>query len=59
MDPKKWYASKTLWINAIGLIAMVVQGITGKAWIDAEAQVGILALVNMVLRSVTKTGLAT
>ena len=58
MDPKKWYASKTMWVNGLAVVAGIVQGITGEAWFNAEAQVGVLALINLVLRVVTKTGLA-
>lgn len=55
MDSKPWYASKTLWVNALALVGMIVQGITGAEVLDAEAQGGILALVNLVLRLVTKS----
>jgi hypothetical protein len=58
MDPKKWYTSKTMWVNALAVIAGIIQGVTGEAWFNAEAQVGVLALANMILRAVTKTGLA-
>ena len=58
MENKKWYMSKTLWVNTIAGIAGLVQAITGTAIMNPEAQVGILALVNMVLRLITKTGLA-
>jgi hypothetical protein len=54
---KKWYTSKTLWVNAIAGIAGIVQAVTGSAWLDASTQVGLLAIVNAVLRAVTKTGL--
>lgn len=51
---KKWYASKTLWINVIGGIAMIAQGIAGKEIISYELQGSILAGINMVLRIITK-----
>ena len=53
---KKWYRSRTLWVNAIAGIAAIVVKVCGFE-IGAEEQVGILALVNVVLRAVTKTGL--
>ena len=56
MDKKKWYKSKTIWINLIGLVALVSQTQTGFV-IDAEAQVGILAVVNLVLRMITGAAL--
>ena len=49
-----WYASKTLWVNAIALIAMIIQGVTGKIVISLELQASILAGVNMLLRFITK-----
>jgi len=30
MESKAWYLSKTLWVNAIALIAMVLQGVFNK-----------------------------
>lgn len=54
VDGTSWYLSKTLWVNAIALVAMIVQGVTGKIVISMELQVTILAVVNMILRLVTK-----
>lgn len=54
MDGKKWYTSKTLWANALALIGMVVQGATGSEVFNVEAQAGILAFINVILRLVTK-----
>jgi hypothetical protein len=50
---KRWWLSKTLWVNAISLLAIIVQGVTGKEMIPLEAQGSILAGINMVLRMVT------
>lgn len=55
METTKWYASKTLWTNAIALIAMIVQGVTGKVIISLELQATILAVINMLLRLITKS----
>lgn len=49
-----WYASKTLWANAIALVAMIVQGVTGKVIISLELQATILSVVNIALRAITK-----
>lgn len=54
---KKWYHSKTLWINTLAAIALLVQAITGTAWLDAELQGAIIVVVNFILRIVTKQGL--
>lgn len=57
MESKKWYTSKTLWVNLIAGVAAIYQTFTGTVLLDAEAQVGILAVVNAVLRAVTSTGI--
>jgi hypothetical protein len=49
---KQWYSSKTLWVNAIALVAILVQGFTGFI-IDPEAQAAILVVINIILRAVT------
>ena len=53
---KAWYLSKTLWVNLIALIAIVTQGVTGFV-IAPEAQVGLLVVVNLILRAITNEGL--
>ena len=50
---KKWYASKTIWVNGIAILAGVVADKFGIQ-LSAEAQLGILAVINAVLRIVTK-----
>ena len=50
---KKWYASKTLWVNGLAGIAMLIQSATGFV-IDPAAQAGILVVLNLILRAVTK-----
>jgi len=54
---KKWYHSKTLWVNTVAGIAVVVQALTGEEWVDAELQAAIVVVVNFVLRLITKQGL--
>ncbi len=51
---KSIFTSKTFWVNVIGIVAIVVQTTTGKLLIDAEAQVAILAVINVILRAITK-----
>ncbi len=53
---KKWYASKTLWVNAIAAVALFVNNQYGFT-ISADIQVVILAAVNFILRSVTRTNI--
>jgi len=50
---KSYLKSKTLWINAIAFIALVVQGFFGFP-ISPEIQAGILVIINVILRSITK-----
>jgi len=56
MAEKKWYTSKTLWVNIIFLIAFLSKGALGFE-ITAEETAAMLILVNLVLRAVTKTKL--
>jgi len=51
---KSIFTSKTFWTNVVGLVAMTVQGITGKELINLEIQGTILAVINIVLRTITK-----
>jgi len=58
MNGKKWYASKTLWTNLVGLAAVALSAM-GYSVLDdpaTQAQVvaGVLAVVNFALRLVTK-----
>jgi len=55
---KKWYYSKTLWVNSIALIAGIVQAVTGNVWLDVATQASIVAAINLVLRLVTNSGLS-
>ena len=50
---KKIWASKTLWVNILAIIALIVQTYTGFV-IDIEAQASILAFINVALRLITK-----
>lgn len=54
---KNWYTSKTLWLNLIAVIVLVVQTQTGFV-IDPETQAGLLAVINLVLRAITGTTLS-
>jgi hypothetical protein len=48
-----WYKSKTLWVNAIAIVGIVFESMFGYP-IEPEAQLGILAVINLILRVVTK-----
>lgn len=51
---KSFYESKTLWVNIIIIIAIIVQSATGKNIIDPNAQAAFLCVINVILRLVTK-----
>lgn len=51
---KSIFTSKTFWTNAIALIAMVAQGVSGKEVVSLEMQAVALSVINIILRTVTK-----
>jgi uncharacterized membrane protein len=54
VDQKAWWRSKTLWVNLVAVVALLVQSLPDVGFvIDAEAQAGILAFINVVLRLIT------
>lgn len=56
MDKKKWYKSKTLWLNGIAMGAIFLSSNLGFE-MSSEETGGILVIVNMILRAITKSGL--
>lgn len=50
---KKWYKSKTLWTNAIGIAAIIIQCEYGFV-INPEHEIIILGFINAILRLITK-----
>jgi hypothetical protein len=57
MDSKPFWASRTLWINAIALVAAVTGALGIDLGLGADIQTalvaGVMAVVNIVLRLVT------
>ncbi len=53
---KKWIRSKTLWINLIGIAAIILQCEYGFV-INAEHEFLILGGINLILRLITNEGL--
>jgi hypothetical protein len=51
---KKWYTSKTIWVNVVAVITSVISSRFGYT-VSAEVQVGILTGLNVLLRKVTKS----
>lgn len=52
METKKWYTSKTIWINIVALAALILQTQTGFI-MTPEIQAMALTLVNLGVRAVT------
>ncbi len=63
METKPFWASKTLWTNLVIFAATVAGAFSIDLGLDAETQiklvVGIMAVVNIVLRFVTTTAIGT
>ena len=61
MESKKWYVSKTIWVNGVALLAAVLAAFGLDLGLTADVQteivVGIMAVVNVVLRYVTKSAI--
>ncbi len=53
MEQKTWYTSKTIWINLLAAIALLVQHFTHYV-IDVSVQAAALVVINFILRIVTK-----
>ena len=51
---KKWYTSKTIWMNVVAVVTSVVAARFGFD-LSADIQVGILTGFNILLRKVTKS----
>ena len=51
---KKWYMSKTLWVNIIGLACILIQMLNKEFIVDVEVQATMLSIVNIILRLITK-----
>lgn len=54
---KKWYTSKTIWVNVIAAVSSFVTSQFGYK-ISVELQAGILMGVNIFLRAITKEPLS-
>jgi len=51
---KKWYTSKTVWVNLLAIVAVVAQNELGYA-VPVEYQAMALSGINLVLRKITST----
>jgi len=53
MPEKPFYYSKTFWINAIAVAALIAQAKYGFI-ISPEEQAGVIVVINLLLRVITK-----
>ena len=63
MDAKPFWASKTLWVNLLALVASLAAGFGLDLGLDPETQAaligGVMAVVNVLLRLTTSKPLTT
>ena len=58
-ESKKWFQSKTIWLNVVTFTASGLGALAGSEWITSNPEAaavvgGLVALCNIVLRFVTK-----
>ena len=52
---KRFWASRTFWVNLLAGAILIAEGVTGsEVIIPLEVQAAILAFINLILRKVTK-----
>lgn len=54
---KKWYASKTLWVNLLFMVIFIAQHVFGfvlEPAIQIQLEGAVLIFINVILRIVTK-----
>jgi len=59
-ENKKFWKSKTLWSNIIGIVVILVSTILANEDLAQEiltAEASILVVINLILRAITKQGL--
>ena len=54
---KSWYKSKTMWVNIISIAIIIVQYYSDRYIIPLEAQAPILAILNIMLRTITSSSI--
>lgn len=53
---KKWYKSRTLWVNIISIASIILAARYGFV-LSVEEEAAILVGVNLIMRIITKEGL--
>ena len=54
---KKWWKSKTFYLNAIAIVLIAVQSSVGVEVIPIELQGTIIAVCNLIIRCITSTNI--
>lgn len=54
-DAKKWYTSKTLWINVLMVAGLLITGF--NELLTSGQAITLVAVVNLILRTITKSKL--
>ena len=54
-DTKQWYKSKTLWVNVLAIGGALLTALSGE--LATAGTLGLVAVVNIMLRLVTKSGI--
>ena len=54
---KNWWQSKTVWLNVLATVVVIVQAIQGQSWVNPEYQVFALAILNALVRLLTNTAI--
>lgn len=54
MESKVWYLSKTLWVNLLIAIFIIVQGVTGVEVASTEVEALATVCLNVILRFVSQ-----
>ena len=57
MNTKRWFLSKTLWVNILGVAVIVINHLALNGVIDPSYEALGLAIINIILRAVTKQGI--
>jgi len=57
MLQKKWYKSKTVYLNLIALLLIIVQSSMGAEIIPVEYQATIIAILNLIVRTITNSNI--
>lgn len=55
---KKWFKSKTIWVNVIAIIIFAIEKFAGIGYIDIETMSFILGILNLILRLITKEAIS-